>query len=193
MSDSILLPCDGCGQMTSPEHIGRRLQRLEWTTRYRPVHIQTLLLGGAAPHQEHDFLYSPSVDFLGEAGVLPEVANLSLAGKTAGELQSEFQRAGFFLAHVLECALESEVQDGAELLSLLEQRLPGVAARIRRSLKPKRVVLISRALQPVVDKIAAMQLGCQLILDKGKPFALDGPDKRKAAARMRESIAAATG
>src|ERR1700687_2165514 len=127
------------------------------------------------------------------AGVLPEVADLSLAGKTAGEVQSEFQRAGFFLAHVLDCALESGVQDGAELLSLLEQRLPGVAARIRRSLKPKRVVLISRALGPVMDKIAAMQLGCQLILDKGKPFALDGPDTRKAAARMRESIAAATG
>src|SRR5437899_12101620 len=49
MTNSIALPCDGCGQAATAEHIARRLQRLEWTTRYRPVHIHTLLLGAYSP------------------------------------------------------------------------------------------------------------------------------------------------
>ncbi len=75
----------------------------------------------------------------------------------------------------------------------MAQRLPAVATRIRRSLKPKRVVLISRELEPIVERIAALQLGCPLVLDAGKPFDLDGPDAGRAAARLREAIAAATG
>ena len=193
MTTAIFLPCDGCGQLASPEHIGKRLQRLEWTTRYRPVHIHTLLLGGASPQEEKDFLYSPGGAFDGEAGMLLEVAGLTPAGKTAKAVHLEFQRAGFFLTHVLECALEMESQDGAKVLSLLEQRLAAVAVRIRRSLKPRRVVLISRVLEPIVTKIAALQLGCPLVLDEGKPFALDGPDRGRAKARIREAVAAATG
>jgi len=188
MSDSILLPCDGCGQIATPEHIGRRLQRLEWTTRYRPVHIHTLLLGGASPHEDKDFLYSPSGEFHGEAGGLLEVAGLSAAGKTAEAVHLEFQRAGFFLTHVLECAVEVGSRDGPKLASLLEQRLPVVAIRIRRSLKPKRVVLMSRVLETLVDKIALLQLGCPLVLDEGRPFALDGG--QTAQMRMRAAIAA---
>ena len=37
MTNLIALRCDGCGQAASPEHMARRLRRLEWTTRYRPV------------------------------------------------------------------------------------------------------------------------------------------------------------
>jgi hypothetical protein len=178
--------------MASPEHIGRRLQRLEWSTRYRPVHIQTLLLGGASPQEERDFLYSPTGEFHGEAEMLLDVAGFSAAGKTREAVHAEFQRAGFFLTHVLECALEKDSQGGLELSSLLSQRLPAVAVRIRRSLKPKRVVLISRALEPLVERIAALQLGCPLVLDEGRPFDLDGRDGEKAAARLREAIAAPT-
>jgi hypothetical protein len=193
MTNSIELPCDGCGQIASTEHIGRRLQRLEWTTRYRPVHIHTLLLGGASPQEERDFLYSPNGEFHGEAAMLLEVAGLSAAGKTPEAVHAEFQRAGFFLTHILECALEKDSQDGPGLLSLLVQRLPAVGIRIRRSLKPKRVVLISGALKPIVEKIAALQLECPLVLDEGRPFDLDGPDAEKAAARLRGAIVAPTG
>jgi hypothetical protein len=193
MTNSIVLPCDGCGQVASTEHIGRRLQRLEWTTRYRPVHMNTLLLGGVSPQEERDFLYSPNGEFHGEAAMLLEVAGLSAAGKAREAVHAEFQRAGFFLTHVLECALEKDSQDGPGLSSLLVRRLPAVAIRIRRSLKPKRVVLISRALEPLAEKIAALQRGCPLVLDEGRPFDLEGPNARKAAARLREAIAAATG
>ena len=81
MTKSMDLPCDGCGQISSPAHIAQRLQRLEWTTRYRPVHIHTLLLGAASPGEEREFLYSPSCKFQGEVALLLEVAGISEAGK----------------------------------------------------------------------------------------------------------------
>src|SRR3984893_2546309 len=52
------LRCDGCGQPASPEHIARRLQRLEWMTRFRPIHLHTLLLGAFSPLVPAEFLYA---------------------------------------------------------------------------------------------------------------------------------------
>jgi hypothetical protein len=205
MPNPMNLLCDGCGQISSPAHIAQRLQRLEWTTRYRPVHIQTLLLGAASSLKEKDFLYSPSVEFQGEAAKLLEVGGISAASKTREAVLAEFQRAGFFLTHVLECAFDTESPDdsnGPETSDsndsalrerrLLEQRLPAIATRIRRSLKPKRVVLISQILEPLVEKFGAMQLGCPIVLHEGKPFVLDGLNAEKAIARLREALAIRT-
>src|SRR5467141_2505871 len=136
MTSSIELPCDGCGQNASTEHIARRIQRLEWTTRYRPVHIHTLFLGSASPQKQEEFLYSPDGEFQGEAATLLEAAGVSAAGKTAEAVPAEFQRAGFFLTHILECPMENESALTPALSSLMEQRLRAVAVRIRRSLKP---------------------------------------------------------
>ena len=188
MTSTIEMPCDGCGQASSPGHIAERLKRLEWSTRYRPVHIQTLLLCATSQREEREFLYSPRCDFRGEAGRVLEVAAIATDGKSAEIVQAEFQRAGFFLTPVLECAFETESQDGAKRLSLLEQRLPAMGTRIRRSLKPKRVVLISRELEPVTEKIAAMELGCPMVLDGGKPFGLDGPNAGEAVRRLRKAL-----
>src|SRR6266849_9854658 len=103
MTSSGALVCDGCGQTATTEHISRRLQRLEWTTRYRPVHINTLLLGAFSPIEEKDFLYSPGSEFHGEAALLLEALGMATTGRAADSVQAEFQRAGFFLTHVLEC------------------------------------------------------------------------------------------
>jgi hypothetical protein len=193
MTNSIDLLCDGCGQISSPGHIAERLKRLEWSTRYRPVHIHTLLLCAASQSEEREFLYSPSCDFSGEAGRALEVAGISAAGKTVDTVQAEFQRAGFFLTPVLECAFETESEGGAKRLQLLEQRLPAMGTRIRRSLKPKRVALISMELEAVAQKIAAMELGCPVILDEGKAFALDGLNGHEAGRRLREVLAIRVG
>jgi len=67
MTTLLLIPCDGCGQSAAPAHFARRLQRLEWAARYRPVHIQALLLGGVAPEANAAFLYSPEGNYQGEA------------------------------------------------------------------------------------------------------------------------------
>jgi hypothetical protein len=190
MTSSIELPCDGCGQNASTEHIARRLQRLEWATRYRPVHIHTLFLGSASPQKQEEFLYSPNGEFQGEAGTLLEAAGVSTAGKTAEAVHAEFQRGGFFLTHVLECPIENESGPAQVLPSLMAQRLTAVAVRIRRSLKPKRVVPISRALEAILEKFVALPLGCPLVLDDGKPFALDESDTQKAATRLRGAVGA---
>jgi hypothetical protein len=193
MASSIELPCDGCGQIASTEHIARRLQRLEWATRYRPLHIHTLFLGSASPQKQEEFLYSPNGEFQGEAARLLEAAGVSAAGKTAEAVHAEFQRAGFFLTHVLECPIENESGPAQVLPSLMEQRLTAVAVRVRRSLKPKRVVLVSRAMETILEKFVALPLGCPLVLDDGKPFALDGSDTQKAAARLHGVVGASAG
>jgi hypothetical protein len=188
MTNSKALVCDGCGQEASAEHIARRLRRLEWTTRYRPVHISTLVLGAFSPQEEKDFLYAPGGEFHGEAAHLLDALGISKVGKAADAVHAEFQRAGFFLTHVLECSLDSDAGQRTEAAVLLEQRLQPVARRIRRSLKPKRVVLISQALGPILEKIQALELGCPVVLDDGKVFEFDGPAPGNSVSRLREAL-----
>lgn len=180
------LPCDGCGQSASPEHIARRLQRLEWTTRYRPVHIGALLLGGVSPHAEEDFLYAGK--FKGEAGRLLEAVGISPEGKSREVVLSEFQRGGFFLTHVLECPLETRAAVDYSCEALLAKRFSQVLTRIRRSLKPKRVVLISELLAPLAATLSNAELGCPVILDNGKPFGLDSSDFSGAVQHLRHFL-----
>lgn len=183
------LACDGCGQPAAPEHIARRLQRLEWTTRYRPVHIGTLFLGAVSPHVDEDFMYAGQ--FKGEAGRLLEAIGITTAGKSPEAVLSEFQRGGFLLTHLLECPVEPGLpwQESRELL--FEKRPPRVITRIRRSLKPKRVVLISAALAPLVARFSGVDLGCPLILDGGKPFALDSTENSEPMQHLRQSLSLA--
>jgi hypothetical protein len=185
-----LLACDGCGQSASPEHIARRLLRLEWTTRYRPVHIGALLLGSVSPLAEEDFLYRGK--FQGEAGRSLEAVGISTPGKSPETVLSEFQRGGFFLTHVLECPLETSDAEQASYESLLAERVSQVLTRIRRSLKPKRVVLISDSLAPLAAILSSAELGCPVILDNGKPFGLDSSDFSGAALHLRQALGLAT-
>jgi hypothetical protein len=188
MSTSFLA-CDGCGQAASPEHIARRLQRLEWATRYRPIHIGTLLLGAISPTAEADFLYAGQ--FQGEAARVLECAGIGTEGKTAEAVLAEFQRGGHFLTHILECPLEQTVGSDAGQAGLLESRAAAVTARIRRSLKPKRVILVSEKLLPVLARLSSSELGCPLILDDGNPFALDGMEDNATLARLRQALTGA--
>jgi hypothetical protein len=182
------LACDGCGQPASPEHIARRLQRLEWTSRYRPVHMATLLLGGFSPLADADFLYSGK--FEGEAARLVDAVGISSAGKPPETVLSEFQRGGFFLTHLLECPLESGQAGPLVCESLLANRISSVMTRVRRSLKPKRVILISESLAPVAARLSSAELGCAVILDGSQPFGLDSLDVTQAVKHLRSALAA---
>jgi len=182
------LRCDGCGQPASPEHIARRLQRLEWTTRYRPVHIGALLLGAAAPQNDLEFIYSPSGHWKGEAQVLLAAAGITSDGKPPETVLAEFQRHGFFLTHVLECPLENG--GGVNVQQLIANRLPAVLTRIRRSLKPKRLAPISESLQQFLPVLAAGGLPGAILLDQERPFALDGNAPSEAAARLKDAVRA---
>ena len=162
------LTCDGCGQLATPEHTARRLERLEWSTRYRPVHIGALLLGGISPLSDADFLYSGK--FEGESGRILEAVGIIPAGRSAESVLSEFQRGGYFLAHVLECPLEDGERKESSCERLLAGRLSSVLARIRRSLEPKKVILVSGKLEPVIGGLIKADLECSGVLDGETPF-----------------------
>src|ERR1700692_1424494 len=133
-ADTSEILCDGCGQPASPEHIARRLQRLEWATRYRPIHLHTLLLGAISPLAPVEFLYSPEKTHSGQAEHLVAAAGISISGKSAEAIQSEYQRRGIYLPHVLECPLDAPYTGPDYLTNALITRLPALFTRIRRSL-----------------------------------------------------------
>ena len=167
------ISCDGCGQPASPEHIARRLRRLEWATRHRPIHLHTLLLGAISPQTPAEFLNSPEEAHSGEASNLIAAAGISAAGKSTDTILSEFQRRGIYLTHVLECPLDVPSSGADSLNNALTTRLPTLFTRIRRSLKPKRLAFISGSLTPLIERFASAQLNCELALDDGRAFGLD--------------------
>jgi hypothetical protein len=189
MTDTSLLRCDGCGQPASPEHVRKRLERLESTTRYRPLHIGTLLLGAFAPKNDSEFLYADRGDFAGEAGFVLRATAVSSAGKSPEVTLAEFQRAGFLVSYVLECPLEHGPTDAGAVQAVLDRQWPAALARIRRSLKPKRIVPISQLLEPVLGALEKIDLGCPIVLDGGKPFALDGNAPDEAIVRLGHALA----
>jgi hypothetical protein len=170
MSNTPFLPCDGCGQPASQDHLARRLQRLEWSTRYRPIHIQSLLLGSFAPAEDSAFLYSEALRVAGEALQLLNALRIPWEGKPAESFLGEFQRRGLFMTHVLECPLEPANQSASQVQTLLAKHLPLATARIRRSLKPKQVALIGLELLPLVGELTESALGCPVVLHSNKPF-----------------------
>lgn len=152
MSERILV-CDGCGQPGTPEHIARRLKRLELATRFRPIHMQTVYLGAAPGAEESTFLYvKEGGNFLGESAVALECAGIEGAGKTREAVLVEFQRSGSFLTHVLECPFENSANSDTRQ-ELLRARLPRLLVRLKRSLRPKRVVLLSAELNGFAGRL----------------------------------------
>lgn len=159
MTNPALLPCDGCGQLAASDHFTRRLLRLEWTTRFRPLHIQTLLLGGVPPQRDDEFLYNPDLPVVGEARTILEAVQLTPEGKSREAILAEFQKLGLMLTHVLECPLPPAISP-VESATVIEGHLPAVITRIRRSLKPKRVFLLSDQLDRFADGLRQTDLGC---------------------------------
>lgn len=189
MINSDLLLCDGCGQPATPEHTARRLQRLEWATRFRPVHIATLVLGAVSPPADEEFLYCGK--FAGEALALLDAAGISVANKSSETVLSEFQRGGLFVTYVLDCPLEVNGGNRLSISDLISRRIPAVAARIRRSLKPKRTFLYASEAAAGISVIADAGLGCPVLLDHGKPFVLRTGTQSASSAHLRELLVGA--
>jgi hypothetical protein len=175
------LPCDGCGQLASSEHIARRLHRLELTTRYRPIHLQAVFLGAESPELEAEFLYGAEATFQGEAADLLRALNIESAGRATDAVLLEFQKKGYLLTHVLECAGEH----GGVVTESLKRKLPSVLKRLRTSLRPKRVVVFSAAMVPLVPDLRSAQVGAEVLLDDGAPFDLGD---RASATRLRSRL-----
>ncbi len=156
---------------TTSEHIAKRLHRLELTTRYRPIHIQAVFLSAQSPSDESAFLYSLSGEFTGEAAALLSACRIEFAGRDPETVLNEFQRRGFFLTHVLECVPEGQGTQTSPTQAL-RNRLPAVIRKIRGSLRPKRVVAISKELEPCLGELKAAQTGAEWVLDAERAFDL---------------------
>jgi hypothetical protein len=162
------IKCDGCGQAADAEHIARRLKRLEAMSRYRPIHVQGLFMAASAPSAGEDYLYSAKDSFSGESAVLLGGLGFERAGKPVGTVLAEFQRRGFLLAHLLDCPAEPGQPPFGR--TAFEQRLEGTFTRIRKSFKPRRLVLIGPELTEFVEQFTRADLGAALLLNNGKPF-----------------------
>jgi hypothetical protein len=137
-------------------------------TRYRPIHVQALFLGAVSPAADEDYLYSAQGTFTGEGAQLLAALDLESAGRTAEQTLSDFQRRGYLFAHLIECA----EQNGAAIRGeSLQRRIPMALTRIRRSFKPKRLVLLGGELMEFVPQFIAAELDATLVLQGGKPFA----------------------
>ena len=163
--------CDGCGRAARPEHIARRLKRLENMTRYRPIHVQALFLGAASPANDSEHLYSADGGFAGEGATLLRALGVNTSDRSVDATLTDFRRRGFLLAHVLECAEETGGASGEEgTREALARRIPTTITRIRRSFKPKCLVLLEDELAEFVPQFIAANLDAALLLRNGRPF-----------------------
>lgn len=88
----------------------------------------------------------------------------------------------------------SEGQTGCtapDLTTLLCEHLPSVVSRIRRSLKPRRVILVTEVPPAVVQDILSMNLGCPVVLDEGRPFRFSPPTEGVGLSRFQEILSEA--
>ncbi len=178
------LHCDGCGNVAGEDHIRRRIERLELSTRFRPIHIAVLLLSAAPPPRLDDYFYLPSNGhanrsaywrvFFEETAATAGVSFAAAAGEEAA--LSEFQRQGFFLAHCCECpwsepgGVDILATGGVDDKDIAARYGRTTALRIRHSYKPKHVVPIGFGTTETVSVLAQEGLGELLVLDGGAPF-----------------------
>lgn len=166
--------CDGCGAVVDEAHIRRRIARIEEATRFRPIHIQVLLIDAAPPTQPADFFYHLGANGGGRsvAARMYFTEMAKLAGETAGVEMSdeavltEFQRRGFFLAHAIECPMEGEDRQAEAVLKLA----PTMLLRVQTSYKPKHIALISQPTAELIKTLCDADLGERLVLDGDGPF-----------------------
>jgi hypothetical protein len=158
--------CDGCGAPADEAHIRQRIERLEMATRFRPIHIQTLLLADAPASRIEDYFYRPLsegesrsadakdfvVEMIKSAGIAPDVS----AGEEAA--LAEFQRRGFYLAHAVECPVATP----RELNERITRSLPTLLKRIEFSYRPKHVVPMGAAVKAIAPVLQKSVIGDRL-------------------------------
>jgi len=166
--------CDGCGAQVDEAHIRSRIERLEMATRYRPIHIQMLVLDAAPPARAEDFFYRDAADRSQRAADSRNYFDnlIRCTGEDPArfsqesEALAEFQRRGLFLTNVVECAAASEPA------AALARCAASLVKRIQFSYKPKYIVPISSALQGVIPLLAGAGWADRLILHGIVPFDL---------------------
>ena len=145
--------------------------------------MQAVFLSAQSPASAEEFLYGARQEFQGEAAALLRALQIESGANPAEQVLSEFQRKGFFLTHVLECP--NPVEGEACSAEALIKRLPIVLRRLRASLKPKKVVVISAELAPVLAELKSIHTGAELLLDGQAAFNLTDA---QSVARLRSKL-----
>lgn len=158
--------CDGCGAPADEAHIRRRIERLEMATRFRPIHIQVLLLSDAPPNRIEDYLYRPlregesrssaAKEFFAEVMKQAGIAADAAANDEAA--LAEFQHRGFYLADALECPVEGP----AELNDRVTARASTLLKRIEFSYRPKHFVPLGAAVRALIPVLQNSSIGDRL-------------------------------
>jgi hypothetical protein len=186
----------------SDEHVARRFRRLELATRFRPIHIQLLILVEAPPPRMEDYFYFIS-GASSERGGLSRVLfdelmgalGIRAEGKNDETCLAEFQRQGLFLADCLECPVEyvvPGVREGAARANAsdLSHRFgPTIVKRILHSYKPKHVVLLSTRTRHLIPFLEQAGLRDRLLLYQGLPLHFPHPHNPAAVAQFRAGVA----
>ena len=195
--------CDGCLLPASDEHIALRLQRLELATRFRPIHIQLLLLAEAPPPRLQDYFYYPAKERSERSGLsrvlfdeLTQAVGIEGGeGKPAEATLGEFQRRGFFLADSLECPVEEivpAVREGvrANAFELSHRYAPVIVKRILFSYKPRHIALLSTRTRHLIPFFHQAGLRDRLLLYQGLPLHFPHPHNPAAQSQFRVGMAA---
>ena len=167
--------CDGCGVVATPDHLRRRVERLELATRFRPIHIDTLILHPAPPQRVEDYFYRPAHSREARSpssraffdGVLAAAGINTDGGKSEELLLAEFQRAGFFVTESCECPLEDS---GTSSADFAVRMAPSLLRRVQFSYKPKHILILSSELAPLIPVFRQAGLGENLLLREGQPI-----------------------
>ena len=175
-----LLPCDGCGRPASPEHIARRIRRLEASTKFRPIHIGVLFVAYAPPIQITEAAAgaaesSEGADPLLDALVIHATAEPSAIATPAATADSarlaEFQHRGFYLAYLSECPISAQEESAGAIIARLA---PTLIRRIRFNYRPKQIAPLGPELITLISALRTAGIGPVLTRDDGQPL----PDPR---------------
>lgn len=209
--------CDGCSMAADAEHLRRRIARLEWASRFRPIRISTLFLTLAPPSALEDFFYHPSgvphepyaralfEDLMAvAAGSVGPVGAGSAAEaegeKGTGESDSQstragretglaaFQRRGFFLASWVECPLE-EIGPDTDVPTLLSQLAPTLILRIDHSYRPQAILLLGDRLAAPAKRLTGLGFDRRLLRAGGAALPLPGYSDGGGRKRFRGQLA----
>jgi len=167
--------CDGCAGEVDESHIRRRIERLEMAARFRPIHIQVLLLGDAPPTSIEDYFYrlpiqgearaSSAIRSIGEilaaAGIEEEAAMDTKAAL------ADFQRRGFYLADAVECPVTPE-----ELDERVSRLAPTIIKRIKFSYRPKYVAVVGVAAQRLIPVFKECAVAQKLVMPVSEEISL---------------------
>jgi hypothetical protein len=188
--------CDACGVESDDRHIRERIERLELATRFRPIHIQALVIDSAPPARIEDYFYRAtkdrSVRSNGSRQYFDALVSLNGAINDSesdeGVSLAEFQHRGMFLTYAVECPIADEGQLGVAL----RRFGPTLLKRVQISYRPKVVALLGPESQELIPGFQAAGWSDRVILDEGRPFVCpeqgDAADASRFASKFNESI-----